>query len=793
MSTAAPSEEKARKLLQDVIMLTKQYVDLKATARAQVLGDVAFSELERERSHNTDLVLQTSALQSSALTYKEQTFALCIVLMGAVLFGAVLMYLHTQIPSWSWVPCVGLVAATGAAVLVVTYAVRKDRLQFYRLNEADLDSDGLAKTFSRNENKLVCAIKLKLAAQSDGGDTDPLEIAADPGNGAAATAADPGNGAAATAADPGNGAATATAADPGNGAATATAADPGNGAATATAADPGNGAATATAADPGNGAATATAADPGNGAATATAADPGNGAATATAADPGNGAATATAADPGNGAATATAADPGNGAATATAADPGNGAATATAADPGNGAATATAADPGNGAATATAADPGNGAATATAADPGNGAATATAADPGNGAATATAADPGNGAATATAAEDPLMHQELIRSETFIEVFHKKNVFYLAYFKADRDTFKLGATNDIGDRTSKHRSEWGPNFRYFFVVECAFNFALEDRIIRLLPVPKYTPRRRELRSFTSQFGVRELIKLTKEELPQYTHCTADMLRMKELEVERDRIAMKKKELAVRKQEDKNKASNLEMYNKNLELQNKNLELQNKNMRLKLKLENRPLPGTATKRDHISSYGIICVRPNMGGAGSGTGACEYLMVQRKDSICYVDFVRGKYNLFDLQYIMRLLSGMTAQERSWLLHRPFSTIWQKLWMSNKRFNQEFHVCKDKFETLRTGFTVSLLNGASQPLSLAALIASADPPIRESEWEFPKGRRASNETPIACALREFEEESGVDCRTVCVVPDCTTTLSKLGCNDIMYRPGR
>lgn len=194
-------------------------------------------------------------------------------------------------------------------------------------------------------------------------------------------------------------------------------------------------------------------------------------------------------------------------------------------------------------------------------------------------------------------------------------------------------------------------------------------------------------------------------------------------------------------------------------------------------------------GGATKRDHISSYGIICVRPTIPGSGS-SDVCEYLMVQRKDSICYVDFVRGKYNLFDLQYIVRLLSGMTAQERSWLLHRPFSTIWQKLWMSNKRFNQEFHICKDKFETLRTGFTVSLLNGMSETLSLGSLIASADPPIRESEWEFPKGRRASNETPIACALREFEEESGVDCRSVCVVPDCCTTLSKLGCNDIMYK---
>lgn len=144
----ATIEDRARQLLQDVIMLNKQYVDLKATARAQVLGDVAFAELERERGRNTDMVLQTSALQQSELTYQEQTFALCVVLLGAVLFGAVLMYLHTQLASWSWVPCLALVGMTGAAVLLVTYLVRKDKLQFYRLNEEDLDSDGLAKSFS---------------------------------------------------------------------------------------------------------------------------------------------------------------------------------------------------------------------------------------------------------------------------------------------------------------------------------------------------------------------------------------------------------------------------------------------------------------------------------------------------------------------------------------------------------------------------------------------------------------------------------------------------------------------
>ena len=32
-------------------------------------------------------------------------------------------------------------------------------------------------------------------------------------------------------------------------------------------------------------------------------------------------------------------------------------------------------------------------------------------------------------------------------------------------------------------------------------------------------------------------------------------------------------------------------------------------------------------------------------------------------------------------------------------------------------------------------------------------------------ETEWEFPKGRRNQKEKDLDCALREFEEETGID----------------------------
>ena len=32
------------------------------------------------------------------------------------------------------------------------------------------------------------------------------------------------------------------------------------------------------------------------------------------------------------------------------------------------------------------------------------------------------------------------------------------------------------------------------------------------------------------------------------------------------------------------------------------------------------------------------------------------------------------------------------------------------------------------------------------------------------KETEWEFPKGRRNYQEKDLDCALREFEEETGI-----------------------------
>jgi 8-oxo-dGTP pyrophosphatase MutT (NUDIX family) len=184
-----------------------------------------------------------------------------------------------------------------------------------------------------------------------------------------------------------------------------------------------------------------------------------------------------------------------------------------------------------------------------------------------------------------------------------------------------------------------------------------------------------------------------------------------------------------------------------------------------------------------RKDNICSYGILCYRKN-------NDIYQFLMVQRKDSICYVDFVRGKYNMFDIKYILRLLSGMTIEERNFLMNKSFEVIWNHLWMTNKRYNQEYHVCKEKFHTLKKGFIV--FNAIEKYfVNLKSMIYHTLDYLNEPEWDFPKGRRSSNESLINCALREFQEESGIKKDMIKLYPNLPNVIfKKLGCNDIMYK---
>jgi 8-oxo-dGTP pyrophosphatase MutT (NUDIX family) len=143
--------------------------------------------------------------------------------------------------------------------------------------------------------------------------------------------------------------------------------------------------------------------------------------------------------------------------------------------------------------------------------------------------------------------------------------------------------------------------------------------------------------------------------------------------------------------------------------------------------------------------------------------------EIFIIKRKDTLSFVDFMRGKYSIEDKNYITNLLNNMTVNERQFILNNEFDTIWQYLWNynTNNSYKNEEKTSKSKFINLKNGYS-----NIFESYNLESLINLCDKKYIEPEWGFPKGRRNYQEKDIVCALREFEEETGYEKRDIAII---------------------
>jgi 8-oxo-dGTP pyrophosphatase MutT (NUDIX family) len=159
---------------------------------------------------------------------------------------------------------------------------------------------------------------------------------------------------------------------------------------------------------------------------------------------------------------------------------------------------------------------------------------------------------------------------------------------------------------------------------------------------------------------------------------------------------------------------------------------------------------------------------------------GAGELQILMVQRKDSLRFVEFVRGKYLLKDPNYIKQLLSNMTDTERELVRTSTFSQLWNHVWgtPNPRSYRNDFEQSQDKFGELKRSGTLD---------QLLAETASLYP---TPEWGFPKGRRNLYESDMDCAIRECSEETDLK-RSQLQLFDAVEPLSETfyGDNKVFY----
>jgi len=173
----------------------------------------------------------------------------------------------------------------------------------------------------------------------------------------------------------------------------------------------------------------------------------------------------------------------------------------------------------------------------------------------------------------------------------------------------------------------------------------------------------------------------------------------------------------------------------------------------------------------TCTDPVLSCGILLIdKPNLPVVPS---EINILMIRRKDSMSFTEFMRGKYDQDDPEYVARLVKNMTLREQANIASEQFETLWRCLW-GEDRMSADFAVSREKFNRLdRYGLVRDNLSEYTEP-----------------EWGFPKGRRSRGESDLDCALREFAEETNVPRNAFIVLKNIVLEETFTGLNGIRYR---
>jgi len=161
---------------------------------------------------------------------------------------------------------------------------------------------------------------------------------------------------------------------------------------------------------------------------------------------------------------------------------------------------------------------------------------------------------------------------------------------------------------------------------------------------------------------------------------------------------------------------------------------------------------------------ITSIGIICFKYN-----NDKKVFEFLMIRRKDSLGFVDFLRGKYNINNKLYIQNIIDEMTIDEKKKLLNIDFDELWRDLWgkESEHKYEKEKNISKNKLDLLKKGVYIY-----KEFYNLEKFIKNSKTKWTEQEWGFPKGKRDNFEEDIETSIREFCEETGYEKDNICII---------------------
>jgi hypothetical protein len=158
--------------------------------------------------------------------------------------------------------------------------------------------------------------------------------------------------------------------------------------------------------------------------------------------------------------------------------------------------------------------------------------------------------------------------------------------------------------------------------------------------------------------------------------------------------------------------------------------------------------------------------------------------KVILVQRRNTIGLIEFIRGKYKVDNPNYIIKLFNMMTFDEKRMFREYDSFDILRTIIGLKREFNYrgEYGDAKNKFNTLRDD---------PRGNQIHALLDKSYTKWSSPEWGLPKGRRSNKEYDIECAIREFVEETGVKYKNINVYRNIKP-LEEIykGVNGVIYK---
>ena len=171
----------------------------------------------------------------------------------------------------------------------------------------------------------------------------------------------------------------------------------------------------------------------------------------------------------------------------------------------------------------------------------------------------------------------------------------------------------------------------------------------------------------------------------------------------------------------------------------------------------------------------TSYGIICY-------SNINDDNKIILIRRKDTIGYMEFIRGKYEPEEDEYIIQLMDMMTKKEKQLISENmDFDKLRNLLGMT-----KETTINTTEYNNSHRKFNLLIYME-----KLGRLLENSKITWDTPEWGLPKGRKNPRESPKSCAIREFYEETGLTDDDIMLYPNIKPLEEMyVGINGVKYK---